>query len=234
MMVVYEGTPEVTKNYLKTNGVVVIESTLKYPIVVQRFSDYYKLLREYEFDSVIITDVKDVVFIKNPFDFLGNNNSDIVLGGESIKIENMPWASNNYSKTFPLEYPRIKENVSVCAGVISGKSIAVTDLCLMISKFSYSSYKLYTTNEPPDQAALNVILDLNLINSIDILSHDDAFVTHMGVSLDDKHKEKLTELPPILTESGIVNSYGQIFSIVHQYDRFASINEYIKKRYDYI
>jgi len=238
IMIVYDGTPTETLEYLYSEGFEVIQRKLLLPLVVQRFLDYYNVLIRGEYNKVFISDVKDVIFQKNPFDPFDaeseiDADSEMIIGTESIKIDDMPWAKVNYSKTFPLDYEGIKEYSSVCAGVLYGNSLFVRDFCMATFKYSVSSMMLHKCNQPADQAALNVLLRTVYRDSpITITNHSNAWVTHLGVSFEQHHQESLNEEQPVISADGfVVNSKGKIFTIIHQYDRFDELFEIIREKY---
>ena len=49
----------------------------------------------------------------------------------------------------------------------------------------------------------------------------DGWVTHLGVSLSDpeQYTKNLQDIPPIIKDGKIYNHNGELFSIIHQYDR---------------
>jgi hypothetical protein len=65
LMLVYDVSQEVI-NYLNDNGWLIVESQLQEHIILQRFRDMYALLYQYKTDIIIWTDVKDVIFQKDP------------------------------------------------------------------------------------------------------------------------------------------------------------------------
>lgn len=237
-MVVYEGTPSETIQFLKIRGFTVLEKQGPFPIVTQRFFDYYQLLvSNPDLELVIMTDVKDVIFQSDPFQHVGK--CDLLVGEESIKIDDMPWAKINYSATFPFEYEQIKERTSLCAGVFGGTREAVADLCQATFRQSIGSLALHRDHgQPPDQAALNIVLGSSLLasgfeeGSLWRTQHESAWVTHLGVCLDEGHQQWVNDTIPTVDEDGVVrNEDGREFCIVHQYDRFPDLNRKVLEKY---
>ena len=69
LMLVYDVSKEVVE-YLDNNGWLIAQSELQEHIILQRFRDMYALLQQYQTDVIIWTDVKDVIFQKDPTDWL--------------------------------------------------------------------------------------------------------------------------------------------------------------------
>jgi hypothetical protein len=65
VMLVYD-VPSETIEYLKSKGWELYGGDLQQHIILQRFRDAYKLLQTYEDETIIWTDVKDVIFQKDP------------------------------------------------------------------------------------------------------------------------------------------------------------------------
>ena len=229
-MLVYE-VPQNTIDYLQNNDFTVFDcGSLDRPIVVRRFLDLYSLLtrNDFNYNKVIVTDVKDVIFQLNPSLWLSKNlETPIVVGSESILSKDMEWAVRNYGDSYPLEWPRIKDKVSFCAGVIAGEPKPVADLFLNIFRWSLTGATPY---QSPDQAALNVLMDMEPYKSyIQKTFHKDTWVTHLGISLDkpELHGPFLQDSLPQVKDNLIVNSEGLPFTIVHQYDRIPSIESLV-------
>jgi hypothetical protein len=221
VMIVYDPTPDSTKEYLRDHGFEVRERRLTFPIMTHRFLDYFQFLAENTVDQVVITDVKDVVFQRDPFPFLSNNRN-LVIGQESILVDDMPWSRVNYKVTFPFEYDSsLSRQISLCAGVIGGDAKYVRDLCMSTFRFAVSSLVVSRApGQTPDQAALNLTLRSLLTDLFYETTHKDAWVTHLGVCMEEEHKDLLLDTIPKLKNGLVVNANDEPFCIVHQYDRF--------------
>ena len=139
-MLTYE-VPSETISFLQKEGFEVFDcgslpTNLGYrPIVVYRFRDLYRLLTSdfFDYDKVIVTDVKDVIFQSNPTEWMDKNlTHPLLVGSESILCKDMEWSRRNYSSSFPLEWERIQDKLSYCAGIIAGDTLTVADLFLAI------------------------------------------------------------------------------------------------------
>jgi len=211
--------PNETINYLRSNDFEVYDcGNLDMRIVVRRFLDLYALLisNEFDYDRVIVTDVKDVIFQSNPSAWLDNNlNKPILVGSESILCKDMEWSRRNYSSSYPLEWPRVENELSYCAGIITGETKSIADLFLAIFRWSLSGA---TENEPPDQAAMNILLTMDFFkDQVQKVTHKDGWVTHLGVSLDNPEVfgPYLQDTLPIFENNKVKNSNKKDFIIVH-------------------
>lgn len=211
-------------------------------IVVQRFLDLWKLSRlngwADQYTNIITTDVKDVIFQRNPSEFLSENlgttGKTICVGCESLKYSQEPWGNENMFFSFGQDiYAEMKEKLIYNCGTISGRVDVMTDLFLNIY--------LLSCNAPihnADQAALNVILtmkpwaDQTLFN--DVYS---GYACQAGTTND---PAKIDAFRPLLTEpiqpnldpsDNLVKIRGKVFYLVHQYDRIPKWKFELEKKY---
>ena len=95
LMLVYDVSQEVIE-YLHKNNWILVQSELQEHIILQRFRDMYAFLQSYETDVIIWTDVKDVIFQKDPTEWLNKwMRRDILAFSECIKLSDDPWACVN-------------------------------------------------------------------------------------------------------------------------------------------
>lgn len=230
LMLVYEVSNEVI-DYLDKNGWLIIHSETQEHIILQRFRDMYALLHQYQTDVIIWTDVKDVVFQKDPTDWLNKNmKCEILALSESVIMKDEPWACVNSGTSFPMEWEfGIKDKTSYCAGTIVGKREAIRDLFIDIYRWSL------TTSNPQqlsDQAAYNVLIHLNQYkNIVQFVEQEEGLATQLGVVFMRDETQKITEPKPIYKDGKFYNQKGEEFYIVHQYDRNETIKKEIKSLY---
>jgi hypothetical protein len=193
----------------------------------------YALLQSYETDVIIWTDVKDVIFQKDPTNWLDMwMRKDILAFSECIKLKDDPWACVNSGTTFPMEWEfGMNEQISYCAGTIVGKKDAIKDLFIQIYRWSK------TTANPEqlsDQAAFNILINLNNFkNSVQFVKQEEGFVTQLGTVWMKKNELPITEPTPMLLDNNkFYNQKGEEFVIVHQYDRDQYIKTKIYERYN--
>jgi hypothetical protein len=231
IMLVYD-VPSETIEYLKSKGWELYGGDLQQHIILQRFRDAYKLLQSYEDEIIIWTDVKDVIFQKDPTQWLEKNmKGEILAFSECVTFKDDDWAVVNAGTSFPMEWEWLQNKVSYCAGTIVGKGYALKDLFIEIYRWSL------TTSNPgqlSDQAAFNVLINLNHFKeNIQFVKQEEGFVTQLGTVLIKKEHfgDKLLEPTPIYWEDKFFNQNGDEFTIVHQYDRHPQIKELIYQKY---
>jgi hypothetical protein len=221
------------------------------PPHVERFFHIWNFLNTCgtEYDFVIATDVRDVVFQRNPSDFLAfDDMCDFVAAGEGLAYEDEPWGNNNYLQAFgPFFHNLIKRIEIYNVGVMAGQLDIVRDIMLMILQLSI--------NRPiniVDQAVYNFILNTDLVKSrAEFFGNDSGWTCNLGTTLaaiqsgagdigqrNDPtaqivYQTKYMYKQPIIQEDGTVcNSHGIPFCIVHQYDRIAGLTEKMRVKYD--
>jgi hypothetical protein len=229
-MLIYDVSNDVIE-YLTKKGWLIVQSELQEHIILQRFRDMYAFLQSYETDVIIWTDVKDVIFQKDPTEWLNKwMRRDILAFSECMIMQNEPWTCINSGTTFPMEWEfGMKDQISYCAGTIVGKRNAIRDLFIEIYRWSK------TTANPEqlsDQAAYNVLIHLDHFkNSVQFVSQEEGFVTQLGTVWIKKNEIPLLEPTPTYKDGKFYNQKGEEFVIVHQYDRDPYLKNQIKNLY---
>lgn len=234
VMLVYD-VPQATIDYLKSKGWDLYKGRLNQHIILQRFKDIYKLLENFDHEIIIWTDVKDVVFQKDPTKWIGDNfdyDKKIMSFSECIKLGDEVWAQTNSGTTFPMEWEWTQHNTSYCAGMIVGYADYLRDLFLEIYHWSL---KTANPNQLADQAAYNILIHLrHFENIVQFVEQEEGFATQMGIVYIKRNecKDLLLEPPPTVDENGWVYNYnGELFCAIHQYDRDTDLAFKIKERY---
>jgi hypothetical protein len=234
-------TLELTKRLVE-EGVTVLtaERNDKMMIHMQRFIHIYNFLKEHEdeYRFVVSTDVRDVIFQFDPTKFLHDNiNASYVKGiitsSESIKIKDEEWNRENIRKNFgDYFYNEVKDNDVCNVGILAGKSSYIKELCFYLYQFS-----LNRPDWVADQAAYNMLLGTKLWSEKTLMTRlEDAWTVNAHVTnkpdMLNIFGPYLLEKRPSMNEDGlIVNSNGNPFVIVHQYDRVPEWMEYFSKKY---
>ena len=206
---------------------------------VERFLHIYNYLKDNEFRYVITTDVKDVIFQKNPSEWLeewlGNESfdDDLVFSSESILYKNEPWGDNNLMETFgPYIHNIFKENEIYNVGVLAGRGYAMRDLVLNIF--------LACVGKPIkicDQSTFNFLISQHpYLKTSKYAKSEDGWACQLGTTADpskiEQFKPFLLEPSPIMQDGKVVTSTGKEFSIVHQYDRVPEWRKIIEAKYE--
>lgn len=206
------------------------------PIHVLRFIYIYDYLRQFhtEYDSVLTTDVKDVYFQQNPFEYLLScDYYSLIVGSEGLKYKDEPWGSQNLFDTFgPYIYGHFSDNVIYNVGVLIGGSEYVKDLCLNIY--------LSAINRPipiVDQAVFNMLIQTQPYKEMTLFSsQDDGFICHAGTTADsskiDAFRPNLLDNEPIFKDDIVQTKDEKPFYIVHQYDRIPEWKKFVEEKYE--
>lgn len=232
VMMVYD-VPQETIEYLKSKGWELYGNELQQHIILQRFRDIYKLLEQFPKETIIWTDVKDVIFQSDPTKWIEENKKGKILAfSESITMKDDPWARVNSGTSFPMEWEWLQNKTSYCAGTIVGESEYLRDLFIDIYRWSMTTAN---TDQLSDQAAYNVLINLKQFSDIvQFVNQEEGFVTQLGTVLvkKDEFRDVLLEPTPIVDENYIVkNQKREIFPLVHQYDRIPEFKQFIYQKY---
>jgi hypothetical protein len=203
---------------------------------VERFVHISRLLKDNEYRFVITTDVKDVIFQKNPSVWLENNltdKEDLVFASESIKYKDEPWGRENLTQCYGQGiYEDFKNNTIFNVGVLAGRGYAMRDLVLQLF--------LNCLNRPipiVDQAVFNVMISRHpYLTTSQYMKSEDGWACQLGTTADpskiDSFRPFLLEPSPKLEGDKVVTSEGIDYTIVHQYDRVPEWRKVIEAKYD--
>lgn len=204
-----------------------------YPIHDERFFCFYTFLNAHwqEYRYVMISDMKDVIFQKNPVLWLEKNlNNKIIVTSECITYENEPWGRQNLMDACGPLYEYFKDKCIYNVGFMAGHAEYMKDLCL-------AGYRRISLVE---QANLNVMFHMKPWKDVIHFSPaSEGFVANLGTTMDptkiDQYRPFLLEPEPIiLTNNGraeVATSNETVFYVVHQYDRVPKLKEQWEKYY---
>lgn len=201
---------------------------------VERFLHLYRLLSQTNYRYVITTDVRDVVFQKNPIEWIENSLGDraMIFSSESIKYKDEPWGNQNLLETYgPFIHNVFKENEIFNVGVLAGRAEYLRDLCLNIFVAS--------TNSPIsicDQSTFNFLISQHPYTDLNLYAKsENGWACQLGTTADptklEQFKPFLLEDLPKMEGDKVVTSTGLEYTIVHQYDRVPEWRKLIEKKY---
>lgn len=203
---------------------------------VERFLQIYNYLSQNEYRYVITTDVKDVIFQKDPISFIETNIGDknLIFSSESMLYKDEPWGNQNLLDTFgPFIHERFKNNEIFNVGVLAGRYKQMLDLILNIF--------IATQGRPIpvcDQSTFNFMVSMSPYKETSLyLKSEDAWAAQLGTTADPSKIELfrplLLEPEPLYdTERNLVTtSKGISYTIVHQYDRVPEWRKLIEAKY---
>jgi hypothetical protein len=218
------------------DGNLVYESPLK--VHVERFLHIFNHLNKIDYRYVITTDVKDVVFQRNPVEWLESNldpynKNQLVFSSESMIYKDEPWGKQNLLETFgEYMYEYFKNNEIFNVGVLAGRGYAMKDLAINIFLSSISRPIPIV-----DQSTFNVLVSMEPYKSTSIYnSSEDGWACQLGTTVDpskiEEFKPKLLEPSPTFRDGKVYTSNGsKEYYIVHQYDRVPAWRAEIEKIY---
>ena len=205
-------------------------------IYVERFFFIYQYLQQVwqNYDYVITTDVRDVIFQINPVLWLREQLGDkqLVAGSESIRYRDEAWNRENLLQAYGTQiYDLFKDNEVYNVGTLGGTAEAVKDLMLNI--FSASVGRHYAV---VDQAVFNVIIQSTPYkNIVKFACAADGWACQAGVSVaPDKimgFRPFLTDKEPVFDKGIVKTAEGKIFALVHQYNRVPEWNTHFMTKY---
>lgn len=221
----------------KLNWQIVPLPALKdVPIHVLRFLPMYNYLYEHadDYDLVVSTDVKDVIFQHDPFAWLATNLGDkkLVAGSEALKYKDEPWGDDNLKSTYGgYLYERFCDNTIYNVGTLGGRAEYMRDLFLQL---------FYNSLGRPipivDQAVFNVMIQtLPYRDTVLFAEQQQAWACQAGTVVDPVKmhyfRPNLLEAEPKWQDGRVLTSRGQEFVIVHQYDRIPEWREHYARKY---
>ena len=261
LVVVYDAPDETVPEYLKSEniGVVLGEVNGDLNVATQRFLDFSGILSGdlgKDYDLVIATDIRDVVFQKDPGVWVRENLGDceILATGEGIKYKYEDWNGDMLQRHFGDKvFAMLKNQETLCSGIIAGKKDALVRLFRTISEIAYYS------KDPSafvDQCYHNIAIRLIYSEKTKIAGGDSDWTANLGTLMAipmntpqwstrtrseydsferfRSHKKfqdvMLCEMPKMIDDQ-VCNSKGEPYAIVHQYDRFIPWKEVLLKKY---
>jgi hypothetical protein len=232
-----------TINRLHEEGVMVYSGNLEpnQHIVVERFAYYWMLLQQVKSDYrfVICTDVSDVVFQRNPSEWLDKNveQENIIASSESIAYKDETWGYHNIRSSFgTLIGDELNDWVIKNAGVIAGHPHQLINLFKLIYFMCDARPSQIAGGGGPDQAAYNIVLTTMKWEDVFFADSESAWAAQLGTTGDPhklpRYEPLLIEPKPIMKDNLVCTSHGEPFYIVHQYNRVPGWREIIEATYE--
>jgi hypothetical protein len=188
-----------------------------------------------DFERVLITDVRDVVFQSDPFRWLEAHSALLTMSDEYCLLKHEPTNGRWAEQAAGAEYTWLREHVILCAGVIAGRPRPLADLLREVVRRTLASAS--TPDPLVDQGVLNYVARLAPFKDlIHVPKMIDGFTATCGLfQTHAKHIEHRTEDPPVFDyASGQVLVPGTLepFAIVHQYDRDPAWKRVVQSQYE--
>ncbi|MBI5857852.1 MAG: hypothetical protein HZB42_09380 [Sphingobacteriales bacterium] len=182
---------------------------------------YYDFLKRHKdkYEYVLLTDVRDVYFQRDPFDFEKTSGLYCALEGKTKKLKdcrfNGPWMEFIYGRKVLDE---IGDNIISCAGTTWGKVDAMLDY---LTRMLQEIEKLKDAKKSIDQAIHNYMIWKHMLPDVKFLNNDD------GVVLTLSYEHDYT----IGADDKVRASNGRIVNVLHQFDRMADLGLLSDKLY---
>lgn len=220
---------------------------------VERFFYMWNALNQTKTDYryIITTDTRDVIFQSNPSHWLESYLTlhSIVCSSEGMRYKNEPWSNQNLYQAFgPYFHNILKDGMIYNVGTIAGETRLMKSLFLLLFQLSI--------NRPipiVDQAVFNFITSIHPFSTETYFaSNSDSWAIQLGTSIEavkagagDLGKEiaanpsKLIEYqmkyedvqPNIKVDGTVSNKKGDLYTIVHQWDRIPDLKQKIEELY---
>lgn len=183
---------------------------------------------------IISTDCSDVVFQRNPSEWLENNLGDKKLnyGGEGLRYKDEPWGNENMMECFgPVIHSYMKDTPIYNAGSMAGEHKTFVDFSLAVFLACQ-----HINNRVPDQASVNLMLSLEPYKSITKFNdHDSDWACQCGTTVDpnkmNHHRPNLLCNEPTFNNGHAYNSKNEEYVLLHQYNRVPSWKQIVEAKY---
>jgi thiamine pyrophosphokinase len=214
---------------------VVVEDT--WYINNKRLKHTLDFISSSDYGLFMVTDVFDVAFQNDPFVKM-DGKYDVFVGSEGLTINEEPWNGDVISKVFPNDLELCRQHDIICSGVIGGKKDPLVRLYTKLNDMCENSNNSHNIK---DQAALIVMIVKNEIENLKIFSFDEGWTLHCAIGGPTQFfeswgfKNTLTNRfggIPYIKENKLCNHKGEIYDIVHQFNRIPEWNELITKEYE--
>jgi len=185
-----------------------------------RFLMYYDFLNQHpEYEKVMMTDVRDVWFQKDPFAWMKDLRG--IFCFEEAGGRNIGECPNNsemiYEAVGPKKAALMHKYQISCAGVTLGTRNEIISYLKRFCEVAFNAYAPKTSTGS-DQGIHNWIIYKESLSGLSIINNSGPVYT-MGLCMEDEI---------VLSANGeVMNSTGEdgIPSILHQYDRFKKVSK---------
>lgn len=190
---------------------------------ILRWSLYRRYLEQHrtEFDRVLLVDLRDVFFQRNPFVNCDRSRLRVFAEEENAAVGETRWNTDSMRRAFGSSIlKKIRTKRVTCSGVLLG---GIEPVCRYLHDFSRLLPALETPDHGTDQSAHIRIVHESTKN-VDFLGNREAEVCHL-------HHVKDISAFPRDSAGNLLNAAGHPFSIVHQYDRHPGLAEDVRRAY---
>ncbi len=185
------------------------------------------------FDTVVVTDTRDVYFQQNPDPFLNKfaeeHPNKIAMPSENVLFKNETWNAGMIQRFFGMYVSQMLEDKPTCN---SGTFFGPADMMASTMLTMYFIQKNFNATGV-DQPTLNFLGYINPHNFM-VLDHNAGWACQCGTTLDPTKqyfRAVQVSFPPRIRDEQVITSDGTPYVICHQYDRVPALKHLIEKRY---
>lgn len=217
---------EETLNKIKLCGAIIkdlpqknlsFQDLMKYRWKI--ISDFLKENKD-KYNLVFATDVRDVIFQKDIFQYYENSKSFIGFSLEDISLRNP--VNKNWVKQFCTsnnQYKKIADERVICGGTIIASVDKFIEFCDILWETIKDRSNIF------DQGAINYLIYYKKILNDSIIKYDNNGPI-MTICVTKRDKISLD------SDNNVLNFQGKVAAIVHQYDRKPDIVRKFNGKYN--
>lgn len=192
------------------------------PIHIYNFRHFlyldYLLKHRGQFRNVLITDVRDVVFQKDPFDFASEDCIHVAIENTDVRVGACTWTSDWVIRGFgTAALDKVRHSEMSCAGTtiapVEHMERYLRTLLGMIQQMD-DAY------ESADQAAHNLLLHDGSLEPVKRFYNFRGPMLTVGTEPEYRFN----------TDGELVNDDGSVINIVHQYDRHVELARFFQRK----
>lgn len=204
----------------------------------QRFYDAWELLYRLNPDNyrfAIMTDVRDVIFQRNPIPWLKGVIAPgaVIAASEGIKFKDEEWNRTNLINGFGERFYSVvgaDDWKAYNVGTLAGYAQPLCKLFLEIYEMTHRNYY------PSDQSAFNVLVNYLARDVCYPMSMLAPWAAQLGTTHDPTKPwlwERLVDPRPtiVMPEGKVITREGAEYAIIHQWDRVPELKALYSKRY---
>ncbi|MHA1278248.1 MAG: hypothetical protein ACTSQI_18010 [Candidatus Helarchaeota archaeon] len=180
----------------------------------------YLLKNEGKFSKILITDVRDIIFQRNPFDFNFKNALCCFIEDSHVILKDSPFNAVRIRRHFGEDtLERIGRQHPLCSGTTYGIYSGIMKYLRKMIELIFES----DTIGGGDQGLHNYLIYTEEFDDLKLYDNENGPVFTFGT--------KMIKSIHINSEGLITNSKGDVFNIIHQYDRHPELFKKLKIPY---
>jgi len=208
-LIVNKNLKQDTEDFFKKNKINMILTHIEgKKIQKERFKIFLEFLNQSSYEKIFISDTRDVIFQKNPFENNKIDKLNFFLEDNTIDkcMHNSRWIKKLYGKKI---YEDIKLNqISCSCTTLGNRDEIIKYLELMVYHMKKYKYISFFQN-PHDQGWHNYIVHKEKILKNKKFDNEAGIVATVSQS----------ETHNFIFSDFLMNKNGDIFDVIHQYDR---------------